>query len=113
MIAALLAIALTARDPLPIVDVCEINTTGHLRQVVLYRWHWSPQGKSHRVSQWWEIVTEPIVSRRGGVWHVQSCGREFLARTLRRTTTAVDPEVADRSAVGVDDRMPYDLGCGK
>jgi len=43
------------------------------------------------------------------VWMVQSEGREFFARSLRRTETIGDPEVADRKIVNECDRQPYGL----
>lgn len=107
MIALILAIALTAPSQLPHVDVCEINTTPTIRQVILYRWTWLPEGRSHHVAQWWLIDSEPIVERRNGMWLVSSEGKRFVARTLRRTTTRHDPEVMDRKKLNEADREPY------
>jgi hypothetical protein len=112
MIAAILAIALSTREPLPIVDVCEINRTGNsLRQVIIYRWQSSPSGRDHYVSQWWSISSEPLIERRGGVWMVQSEGRQFLAKRVWRTETLADPEVQDRRRLREDDRTPYEILC--
>jgi hypothetical protein len=56
------------------------------------------------------MCKQPItVQRAGGVWFVQSEGREFYTRPLRRTETANDPEVEDRKIVSEEDRMPYGL----
>ena len=107
MIALLLAIALTAPSPIPHVEVCEINTTPTIRQVILYRWTWLPTGRSHHVAQWWSINSEPIIERRGDKWLVSSEGRRFTCRTLHRTETTVDPEVLDRKKLNEQDREPY------
>jgi hypothetical protein len=108
MIALILTLALTARDPLPIVEVCEINTTPTIRQIILYRWTWLPTVvRSHRVSQWWIVKTEPTIERRHGMWLVSSEGRRFIVRSLRRTRTQYDPEVLDRSKLSEDSRRAY------
>jgi len=108
MIALLLTLATFAPLP-PIIEVCEINTTPSFTQVILRRWHRGGAVNGHRVTEWW-MAKQPItVQRAGGVWMVQSEGREFYARSLRRTETANDPEVEDRKIVGEEDRMPYGL----
>jgi hypothetical protein len=107
MIALILTLALTARDPLPIVEVCEINTTPTIRQIILYRWTWLPTGRSHHVSQWWIINQAPIVQRQGGMWLISSEGKRFICRSLRRTTTPLDPEVLDRDKLPEDSRKAY------
>jgi hypothetical protein len=108
MIALLLTLATFAQSP-PVIEVCEINTTPQFTQVILRRWHRGGAVNGHRVTEWW-LAKQPItVQRAGGVWLVQSEGREFYARSLRRTETTIDPEVADRKIVGEEDRMPYGL----
>jgi hypothetical protein len=106
MIAFLLIIALTA-PRLPIVEVCEINETPTIRQIILYRWTWLPTGRSHHVSQWWIVQTEPIIERRHGMWLVSSEGRRFIVRSLRRTRTQHDPEILDREKLNEENRKPY------
>lgn len=107
MIAMLLTIALSAQPKLPIVEVCEINTTPTLRQIILYRWTWLPSGRSHHVSQWWIVNDEPTIERRGGVWLVSSEGRRFVARSLRQTKTQHDPEMLDREKLPENCRRAY------
>lgn len=111
-LACSVVMAITAGESLPVVDVCEINKTPHLRQVILYRWMWLPNGRSHYVSQWWKIEGEPeeggpLIERRGNRWLVSSEGRRFYARTLRRTETNHDPEYKDRDNLIEEDRRPY------
>jgi len=108
MITLLLALATFAPSP-PIIEVCEINTTPNFTQVILRRWHRGGAVNGHRVTEWW-LAKQPItVQRAGGVWMVSSEGREFYARSLRRTETHNDPEVEDRKLVNECDRMPYGL----
>ena len=108
MIAILLTLATFAPSP-PVVEVCEINTTPVFTQVIIRRWHRLGAANGHRVTEWW-IAKQPItVQRAGGVWMVSSEGREFYARSLRRTETTCDPEVADRKIVHECDREPYGL----
>jgi hypothetical protein len=107
MTAFIIALALSARDPLPHVDVCEINNTPTIRQIILYRWTWLPGGRSHHVAQWWSVGVDPIVERRGDIWMISSEGRRFTCRTLRRTETPYDPEVLDRKKLNEADRNPY------
>jgi hypothetical protein len=108
VIALLITLATFAPSPLT-VEVCEINTTPNFTQVIIRRWHRGGAVNGHRVTEWW-MAKQPItVQRAGGVWMVSSEGREFYARSLRRTETANDPEVADRKIVGEEDRMPYGL----
>lgn len=106
-VALLLALTLTAGESLPAVDVCEINTTPSIRQVILYRWMWIPTGRSHHVAQWWIVTSEPLIERHGNRWLVSSEGRRFYARTLRRTETKHDPEFKDRDNLIEEDRRPY------
>jgi hypothetical protein len=108
MIALLITLATYAPLP-PIIEVCEINTTPNFTQVILRRWHRLGTVNGHRVTEWW-MAKQPItVQRAGGVWFVQSEGREFYARSLRRTETANDPEVEDRKLVSECDREPYQI----
>lgn len=107
MLALLLAIAISTSTPLPHVEVCEINETPTIKQVILYRWMWLPTGRSHHVSQWWIIHNEPLVQRRNGMWLVASEGRLFTARSLRRTTTPHDPELRDRDKLHEESRRVY------
>jgi hypothetical protein len=108
LIAILLTLATFAPSPLT-VEVCEINKTPNFTQVIIRRWHRLGAVNGHRVTEWW-MAKEPItVQRAGGVWMVQSEGREFFARSLRRTETIGDPEVADRKIVHECDREPYGL----
>jgi hypothetical protein len=107
MTALILAIALTFRPSLPHVDVCEINTTPTIRQIILYRWTWLPTGRSHHVAQWWSIGKDPEVKRIGDRWLVISEGRRFTCRTLHRTETQHDPEVLDRRKLNEADRIEY------
>ena len=106
MITLLLAIAISAPKPV-VVDVCEINDMRHVKQVILYRWTWLLSGRSHHVSQWWIINKPPKVERLGDRWLIESEGRRFIARTLRRTTTQHDPEIADRRKLHEGDRKEY------
>jgi len=110
MIILLLALALTAHT-LPIVDHCEINQTPGVRQVILWRFTHLSSGHSHRVAQWWIISRDPLVTRRDGLYVVRSEGREFLARRVDWTQTPRDPELADRDALGEDQRRGYLLDC--
>lgn len=107
MLAFLLALSLTAGESLPIVEVCEINETPTIRQVILYRWTWLPCGRNHHVAQWWIIKTEPAIERRHGMWIVSSEGKRFIARSLRRTRTRYDPEILDRKKLHEENRKPY------
>ena len=108
MLAILLAIVLSVSPVADIeVDVCEINTTTNFRQVILYRWTWAPAGRSHHVAQWWITKSEPTVTRIGERWMVESDGRLFIARSLRRTKTQFDPEISDRKKLHEGDRKPY------
>ena len=106
MITIILTIALTS-PRLPIVEVCEINTTPTIRQIILYRWTWLPEGRSHHVAQWWIAKDEPIAERRGGKWCISSEGRRFVARSLRRTRTEYDPEILDREKLNEESRRAY------
>lgn len=106
MFALLLSAALSL-PTLPIVEVCEINETPTIRQIILYRWMHLSSGRSHYVSQWWIITREPLIERRGGMWTIQSDGRRFVARTLRRTTTPHDPEILDRKKLPEINRRAY------
>lgn len=107
MIAIFLAIAITVREPLPLVDVCEINQTRHIKQVILYRWSWLSCGRGHHVSQWWTFNDDPDVQPLGDYWIVSSEGRRFLAKRVRKTETPYDPEVLDRKKLNEADRIEY------
>jgi hypothetical protein len=108
MIVLIMILATFAPTP-QIIEVCEINTTPQFTQVILRRWHRLGAVNGHRVTEWW-IAKQPItVQRAGGVWMVRSEGREFHARSLRRTETHNDPEVEDRKIVHEYDREPYGL----
>lgn len=107
MFALILALAITTSNRLPIVEVCEINETPSVKQVILYRWMWLSGGRSHHVAQWWIIRSDPLVERHGDRWRITSEGRRFEARSLRRTKTAVDPEILDRTKLREEDRKPY------
>jgi hypothetical protein len=108
MIALILTLATFAQSP-PIIEVCEINTTPNFTQVILRRWHRGGAVNGHRVTEWWMCKQPITVQRAGGAWFVQSEGREFYARSLRRTETKNDPEVEDRKIVSEYDRQPYGL----
>lgn len=106
MITIILTIATFAPIP-PVVEVCEINTTPKFRQVILRRWNRLGAVNGHRVSEWWIAKDEPVIERIGDRWRVRSEGREFIARSLRRTETVGDPEMIDRAIVAECDRVPY------
>ena len=106
MTALILTIALSI-PTLPIIEVCEINQSPVVRQMILHRWTWLPEGHSHHVSQWWIIRSEPTIERRCGMWLVSSEGKRFVARSLRRTRTPRDPEILDRKKLNEMDRKAY------
>ena len=106
MITILLTLA-TFAPSAPFVEVCEINTTPQFRQVILRRWHRLGAVNGHRVTQWWIAKDEPTIERIGNRWRVRSEGREFIARSIRRTETVGDPEMVDREIVRECDRVPY------
>lgn len=109
MITILLVIALSTPRT-PVVEVCEINRTPVVYQVILWRWMWLPTGHSHHVSQWWIIRSKPDVRRQNGMWLVSSEGRRFIARSLRRTETWYDPEMLDQGNLATEDRKEYAVG---
>jgi hypothetical protein len=110
VIALLLALA-TFAPSLPTVEVCEINTTPNFTQVILRRWHRLGAVNGHRVTEWWIPRKETTtVERFGDRWLVRSDGREFIARSVRRTTTVNDPEMAERKILCPENRVPYLLG---
>jgi hypothetical protein len=93
-----LLIALSTWQPLPVADVVEINRFGPMerQQVILYRWRAEPGRTGYRVSQWWLTDGEPIVTRSGKGWQVESNGYRVQANRVRYTETQHDPEVLDR-----------------
>jgi hypothetical protein len=107
MTALILALALTFRPSLPHVDVCEINTTPTIRQVILYRWTWLPSGQFASCRTVVVDRQRPKVKRIGDRWLVISEGRRFTCRTLHRTETQHDPEVLDRRKLNEADRIEY------
>ena len=109
LLAILLTLA-TFAPSLPQVEVCEINTTPNFQQVILRRWHRLGAVNGHQVTQWWIAKQKPHVEPRGDRWLVRSEGREFIARSLRRTTTMHDPEYQERKILPECDRVPYLLG---
>jgi hypothetical protein len=107
MIALLLTLA-TFAPSLPVIEVCEINTTPNFTQVILRRWHRLGSVNGHRVSEWWIPRKESTtVERIGDRWLVRSDGREFIARSVRWTETVGDPEMAERKILCPSDRVPY------
>jgi len=106
MIALLLALA-TFAPPATVVDVCEINTTPHFKQIILRRWHRLGHVNGHQVTEWWIVQSDPMIERVGGRWVVRSEGREFFARSVRWTETANDPERDERRILHECDRVPY------
>jgi hypothetical protein len=105
---AILLILATFAPALPAVEVCEINTTPQFRHAILRRWHRLGDANGHRVTQWWITKDEPTIERIGDRWRVRSEGREFIARSIRRTETVGDPELADRELVAECDRVSYE-----
>ena len=91
-------IALSTWQPLPVADVVEINRFGPMerQQVILWRWRAEPGRTGYRVSQWWLTDGEPIVTRSGKGWEVESNGYRVHASRVRYTATEHDPEVLDR-----------------
>jgi len=106
MITLLLALA-TYAPATTLVEVCEINTTPNFTQVILRRWHRLGEVNGHRVTEWWIAKEPPTIERIGGKWLVKSDGREFIARSVRWTTTQHDPEMAERKILCPSDRVPY------
>ena len=109
MITLLIALA-TFAPSLPHVEVCEINTTPQFTQEILRRWHRLGAVNGHQVTEWWLASKKPHVEPRGDKWLVRSEGREFIARSLRRTQTIDDPEYKERKILPECDRVPYLLG---
>jgi hypothetical protein len=107
MIPLLLTLA-TFAPALPVIEVCEINTTPQFTQVILRRWHRLGAVNGHRVTEWWIPRKETTtVERIGDRWLVRSDGREFIARSVRWTETVGDPEMAERKILCPSDRVPY------
>jgi hypothetical protein len=107
VIALLLTLA-TFAPSLPVVDVCEINTTPNFTQVILRRWHRLGATNGHQVTEWWIPRKETTtVERFGDRWLVRSDGREFIARSVRWTETPNDPEMAERKILCPENRVPY------
>ena len=106
MIALLLTLA-TFAPSLPVIEVCEINTTPNFTQVILRRWHRLGAVNGHRVAQWWIAKEPPTIEARGDRWLVRSDGREFITRSVRWTTTSHDPEYCERKILCPEDRVPY------
>jgi hypothetical protein len=93
-----LLIALGTWQPLPVADVCEINRFGptQRQQIILWRWRGEPGRTGYRVSQWWLTDAEPIVTKAGKGWTVESNGSTLFANRVRYTETEHDPELIDR-----------------
>ena len=106
MITLLLTLA-TFAPSLPVVEVCEINTTPNFQQVILRRWHRLGAVNGHRVTEWWLANKKPHIEPRGDRWLVRSDGREFIARSVRWTQTQHDPEMSERKILCLSDRVPY------
>jgi hypothetical protein len=107
MIAILLTLATFAPSP-QIIEVVEINTTPNFQQVILRRWHRLGEVNGHRVTEWWIPRKETTtVERIGDKWLVKSDGRGFIARSVRWTETAHDPEQQERKILPECDRVPY------
>jgi hypothetical protein len=106
MIAIILTLATFAPSP-PQAEVCEINTTPNFQQVILRRWHRLGVVNGHRVTEWWIANKKPHIEPHGDRWLVRSEGREFIARSVRLTTTSHDPEMAERKILCPSDRVPY------
>jgi hypothetical protein len=106
MITLLLTLA-TFAPSLPVIEVCEINTTPNFTQVILRRWHRLGAVNGHRVTEWWIANKKPHIEPYGDKWLVRSDGREFIARSVRWTETVGDPEMAERKILCPSDRVPY------
>jgi hypothetical protein len=106
VIALFLTLA-TFAPSLPVIEVCEINTTPNFTQVILRRWHRLGAVNGHRVSEWWIIKEPPRIERIGDGWLVRSEGRMFIARSVRWTETQHDPEMKERKILCPSDRVPY------
>jgi hypothetical protein len=99
-------IALSTWQPLPVADVVEINRFGPTKrqQVILWRWRAEPGRTGYRVSQWWLADLDPIVTRSGSGWQVESGGVRIQASRIKHTETEHDPEFADRRILAESQR---------
>jgi hypothetical protein len=100
-------VTLNNNDRLPVVPQCEINQCGTFTQMILWS-HESTGGKfKPRVSQWWILECEPLITQRNGWYVVRSRGVEFRTRRLIQSKTDRDPEQDDRVELPEDQRTPF------
>ena len=117
MVVFLLVCSLGPATDVPRVDLVEINTVQNekgvvrFRQVILWRWSRLMSGNGHRVAEFY--VDPDFVSdarrgtRRRVVWIHRGRRFEVSARSFEESTTRIDPELADREILPLDNRLRY------